>query len=164
MVNQLQKETNTRLNGNWDEVLSELVKGSHDLRESELLERIIVANSQAAQAEYFKHNRDVDIDVPTTSALPTLLNTGTAVRAFWWGFHIEISHSALDAFINSADPINTLIGSIGGSIPSPAAPWIKLSAMFVAGALKLLKTLDQGRGVYVSMSWFAPGIFIPTSV
>jgi hypothetical protein len=62
------------------------------------------------------------------------------------------------------DPINTIVSTIGGSIPSPAAPWIKLVALFIAGALKLLKTLDKGHGVYISMSWFAPGIFIPTSV
>jgi metacaspase-1 len=89
---------------------------------------------------------------------------GTVVRAFFWGFHIEISHKDLQAFLSAADPVNALIGSIGGAVPSPAAPFIALAAAFVAGALGLLRSLDQGNGVYISMSWFAPGVFIPTTV
>lgn len=163
MATQSRVETNTRLsrlNGNWEEVFSELTKGDN-LRESALLDRIIVANSQAAHAEYLKEHGNIDAPI---SVLPTLLNSGVVGRVYWWGFNIEISHSALTKFINSADPINTIISNIGGSIPSPVAPWIKLVALFIAGALKSLKTLDKNRGVYISMSWFAPGIFIPTSV
>lgn len=89
---------------------------------------------------------------------------GTVCRAFFWGFHIQISHEDLEAFLSGAVPVNELVGRIGGSIPSPAAPWIALAAVFVAGALALLRSLDRGNGVYVSMSWFAPGIFVPTSV
>jgi hypothetical protein len=89
---------------------------------------------------------------------------GTVVRAFWWGFHIQISHEDLQAFLGGAGTVNTIVDMIGGSIPSPAQPFIKLAAAFVAGALGLLGGLDHGRGVYVSMSWFAPGIFVPTSV
>jgi hypothetical protein len=161
MVNQLEREANTRLNGNWEEVFSELTKGDN-LKESRLLERVIAANSQAAQELYFQETGK-NVDVPT-SVLPTLLNSGVAAHVYWWGFNIEISHSALDTFINSAEPINTIISTLGGSTSGAAAPWIKLAAVFIAGALKLLKTLDKGRGVYISMSWFAPGIFIPTSV
>ena len=162
MVNQLEKETNTRINGNWEQVLSELIKGGHNLKESEFIERIITANSQAAQTEFFRETRS--IDVPTASTLQTFLKGGTVARTFWWGFQIEISHEALNTFINSADPINAFISSISGSIPSSVTPWIKLVAGFIAGGLKLLQTIDQGRGIYVSMSWFAPGIFVPTSV
>lgn len=89
---------------------------------------------------------------------------GTVVRAFWWGFHIEISHEDLQVFLGGANAVNTIVGMIGGNIPSPAQPFIKLAAMFVATVLSTLETLDRGRGVYVSMSWFAPGIFVPTSV
>jgi hypothetical protein len=89
---------------------------------------------------------------------------GTVARAFFWGFHIQVSHDDLQAFLHGAGSVNTIVDAIGGSVPSPAQPWIKLAAGFVAGALGLLGSLDRGRGVYVSMSWFAPGIFIPTSV
>lgn len=89
---------------------------------------------------------------------------GVTVRAFWWGFHIEIDHPSLESILTSADAVNALVGMIGGAIPSPAQPWIVLAAQFVAGAHQLLRSLDRGQGVYISMSWFAPGIFVPTSV
>lgn len=89
---------------------------------------------------------------------------GTVVRAFWWGFHIEISHEDLGAFVTGAGGVNSIVAAIGGGIPSPAQPWILLVAGFIAGALELLQGLDRGRGVYVSMTWFAPGAFVPTSV
>ncbi|MGW7042202.1 hypothetical protein ACWGDT_05695 [Streptomyces avermitilis] len=89
---------------------------------------------------------------------------GVTVRAFWWGFHFEIDHPSLEVALNAADTVNSLVGMIGGAIPSPAQPWIILVAKFVAGAHQLLRGLDRGRGIYVSMSWFAPGIFVPTSV
>jgi hypothetical protein len=89
---------------------------------------------------------------------------GTVARAFWWGFHIEISHEDLDVFLAVGSTVNTIVGAIGGGIPSPAQPFIVIAAEFVKGALGLLKSLDRGRGVYISMSWFAPGVFVPTSV
>ena len=89
---------------------------------------------------------------------------GTVCRAFWWGFHIQISPQDLSHFLHGSSAVNELVGAIGGGIPSPAAPWIALAAVFVAASLQLLRSVDRGRGIYVSMSWFAPGIFVPTSV
>ncbi|GAA1769853.1 hypothetical protein GCM10009712_17230 [Pseudarthrobacter sulfonivorans] len=86
------------------------------------------------------------------------------VRAFWWGFHIQIGHQALERILTAADGVNALVGSIGGAIPSPAQPWIVLIAKFVVGVHALLRQLDHGNGVYISMSWFAPGAFVPTTV
>src|SRR5262249_41436655 len=97
-------------------------------------------------------------------APPVIGRGGTAVRAFWWGLHIPISHQDLQTFPSAADFINTIVGTIGGSVPSPAAPFIRLAAAFIAGALGLLSSLDHGSGVYISMSWFAPGVFVPTSM
>lgn len=94
----------------------------------------------------------------------TTARDGTAVQAFWWGFHVQLSHEDLASFVSGAQGVNTIVGTIGGSIPSPAAPWIRLAAEFIAGALGLLSSLDRGAGVFISMSWFAPGIFVPTSV
>jgi hypothetical protein len=89
---------------------------------------------------------------------------GSIVRAFWWGFHIQLSHEDLETVLNSADMINALVDMIGGNIPSPAQPWIKLLAPFVASLHQRLREMDRGCGIYISMSWFAPGVFIPTPV
>jgi hypothetical protein len=153
---------NTAMHGNWEQVLAELTQNGENLKETEFMNRVIAANSQAAQAKFFGFPESYGMTA--ASLMQTAVKGGAIVRAFWWGFHIEISHEELQKFLNSADPINAVIGSIGSSIPSPAAPWIALAAAFIAGALKLLRNLDKGRGVYVSMSWFAPGVFVPTTV
>lgn len=103
---------------------------------------------------------------PTRDDVPDVATRGdgVTVRAFWWGFHVQLDHESLTEVLDSADVVNTLVGLIGGSIPSPAQPWIVVIAKFVSGAHALLRTLDHGNGIYISMSWFAPGIFVPTPV
>jgi hypothetical protein len=102
--------------------------------------------------------------VPDSRREATAARGGTIVRVFWWGFYIRISHEDLEVILTSADVINTLVDTIGGSIPSPAQPWIKLLAPFVAAIHQKLRELDRGCGVDINMSWFAPGVFIPTPV
>jgi hypothetical protein len=85
------------------------------------------------------------------------------VRTFFWGFHIEISSNDLRQFLSVADPVNAIIASIG-PMTGPAAPFIAIAALFIAGALQWLRSSDHGNGVYVSMSWFAPGAFVVTTV
>ena len=48
--------------------------------------------------------------------------------------------------------------------PNQSHYWIDIIAPFVVATATLLRALDRGRGVYISMSWFAPGAFVPTSV
>ncbi len=115
---------------------------------------------------------DIEVTVPTPANRPTVRSTdgssaargGVAVRAFWWGFHIELDHGTLEQVLNASDTVNALVGVVGGSIPSPAQPWIVLAAQFVDAAIELVRKADEGNGVYISMSWFAPGIFVPTGV
>jgi hypothetical protein len=103
--------------------------------------------------------------VPKSRGETVVPRGGTVVRAFWWGFHVQLSHEDLETVLNSADVINTLVDLIGGSIPSPAQPWIKLLAPFIASIHQRLREMEQDEcGIYVSMSWFAPGVFIPTPV
>ncbi|MER6233390.1 hypothetical protein ACFY1L_46295 [Streptomyces sp. NPDC001663] len=89
---------------------------------------------------------------------------GVTVRVFWWGFHLQIDHDTLRQILDAADTVNELVVAVGGSIPSPAQPWIRLIGLFVAGTHEALRALDRGQGLYISMSWFAPGVFIPTPV
>lgn len=152
----------TSINGNWEDVLAELTKRAQDVKEPEVLNRMITANAQAAQAGFFGLPRNSSVE---TASMPKVsVRGGTVVRVFWWGFHIEISHEDLEAFINSFDPINAVIAAIGAGVSGPAAPWITLAAAFIAGALQLLRTLDRGYGVYISMSWAFPGVFVPSTV
>jgi hypothetical protein len=85
------------------------------------------------------------------------------IRTYFWGFHIEVSSQGLDNFLSVAQPVNLIVAAIG-PVTGPAAPFVLAAAGFIAGALKLLKNLDHGQGVYISMSWMTPGVFIPTTV
>ncbi|MFG2732500.1 hypothetical protein [Streptomyces canus] len=89
---------------------------------------------------------------------------GVTVRTFWWGFHLQIDHDTLRQILDAADTVNELVVTVGGSIPSPAQPWILLIGLFVAGMHEALRALDRGQGIYISMSWLAAGIFVATSV
>jgi hypothetical protein len=150
------------IDGNWQEVADELNKRVDNLSsQASALTGVAVANSLAAQSTFFGYASQA---FQPAGGLPMRAETGPIVRAFWWGFHIEIGHNDLETVLNAADTVNALVGLIGGNIPSPAAPWIKLLAPFVASVHQGLRALDRGRGIYISMSWFAPGIFIPTSV
>lgn len=141
--------------------IDNLVSTSPELRR--LVEDVMARRARSALV-------DADIALPSQTEFlswfrSTAISRGsTVVRTFWWGFHVQISHEDLQAFLNTAEPVNALIGAIGGGVPSPAAPFISLAAAFVSSAFELVKTLDRGSGVYISMSWFAPGVFVPTSV
>ncbi|HKP98657.1 MAG TPA: caspase family protein [Fibrobacteria bacterium] len=149
---------------NWESVRAELLR-RHPGKDDSVaaVVRRLPADSRAARNHpgysgnaYFEtHGRE--------EALVRGSRGGTVARAFWWGFHIEISHEDLQIFLGAADPINAIIATVGTQT-GPAAPFVALAAAFVAGALGLLRGLDRGMGVYISMAWLVPGIFIPTTV
>src|SRR3712207_6710788 len=93
----------------------------------------------------------------STDALKPSARQGTVARAFWWGFHIQISHDTLVLFTETLSAIAAVIGSI---LPSP---WSRVVAIVIQVLMRLLKGLDRGRGVYIRMLWVAPGIFVPTA-
>ncbi|MEV4364395.1 hypothetical protein [Nonomuraea sp. NPDC049625] len=152
----------TRTGGDWTDISASLSAIVGDgAAHSATSMAIAQANSLAAQAAFFTPV----VPQPGTPALAlSPADGGTVVRAFWWGFHVEIGHDDLETILKSADMVNATVAAIGGNIPSPAAPWIKLLAPFVAAVHERLRAMDRGCGIYVSMSWFAPGVFIPTSV
>ena len=148
----------------WDAIRPELEKrfGGQPAQQTAVAS-IAAANSAAAQVALFGY-APATAPKPEEPRVPAQAATGTVVRAFWWGFHVEFGHDDLETILTSADAVNTVVSLIGGNIPSPAQPWIRLLAPFVASVHQGLRGLDQGCGIYVSMSWFAPGVFIPTTV
>lgn len=104
-------------------------------------------------------HRSLAIPGPATRAA----SGAPIVRAFWWGFHIECSSQSLRDLLNAADPASALAAAIGPAT-GPAAPFVLAAAAFVKSAVQLLRGLDHGNGVYIAMSWFLPGIFVPTTV
>jgi hypothetical protein len=152
------------LNGNWDDIrnrLADQVRGDLD---GSIIARSINANSRAAQQAMF--GGVVQFDDPEvnrgTVSLPT--RSGSVVRTFWWGFHVQLSLQDMQALTANLGFYGELGNSISSVAPANARPWIALVSVFIRGAVALINAVNRGRGVYISMSWFAPGIFVVTPV
>jgi hypothetical protein len=94
---------------------------------------------------------------------PVARRGATSIRGDWWGFQIYVSHADLSIFLETATPLVALTATLTANLWPPAASYIAAAAAFIAGAFALLRTLDRGAGVYISMSWFAAGLFVPTT-
>jgi hypothetical protein len=85
------------------------------------------------------------------------------VETFWWGFHFVVPESVVtvwnDIILTTGDVLDTISDATG-----PAAPFIDLIAGYLQTYYKVAVQVDRGNGLYVSMSWFAPGIFVPTPI
>lgn len=84
-------------------------------------------------------------------------------RTYPWGFHIQLSHDEVTAVVDGATDINAMVDQAAVAIPPPAGPIVKTVAQFIKLALAILHAVDKGKGVYISMLWAAPGLFIPTT-
>jgi hypothetical protein len=94
---------------------------------------------------------------------PVMTKGGSNVRWDWWGFQLKVSHEDLNVFLATAVPLTAITATLVIALAGPTAPFVAAVAAFIAGVLGLLKALDRGNGIYISMSWFAVGAFIPTT-
>lgn len=83
-------------------------------------------------------------------------------RVFWWGFQVEVPSPELRG-------LHERRGGVADCHPLPAAvSALGVNALAALGFLSahrpLLEALDRGRGVYIAMTWNAPGLFVPTTV
>jgi hypothetical protein len=153
------------INGNWEAVSQFLSEhGPIATRDPESLNKIIETNARNAQIALFggpvllpeaEQGRGM-VSAPTRG--------GTVARAFWWGFHIEISHEDVLQTITAVDGLNIIVAMLQNEVPPVVRPFLAVAKVFLDTSKAVLQALDRGRGVYISMSWFAPGIFVPTSV
>jgi hypothetical protein len=85
------------------------------------------------------------------------------VEAFWWGFHFVFPHDVLVYITTTADVINTVVELIGPET-GPAAPFVELAAALVQKMIDNMRNMDVGNGIYFSMTWLLPGVFVPTPI
>lgn len=143
-------------NGNWEEVLQFLTQRSRGI--DDVLPRVIAANRQAAETAYFG---------PTGNGNggdSRNIRRDSLFQAYWWGFHVQIGPNDLQSILNVIDPNGPIFNFLRTVLPAEYQRWLNLIAPFISGSAGLIRGLNRGRGVYISMSWFAPGVFVPTSV
>jgi len=85
------------------------------------------------------------------------------VEVFWWGFHFRIPESRMAYWVAGGLSVGGVLGAVAGTT-GPAAPFLSLVAAYVVAEFETAKQVDVGNGVFISMTWFAPGIFVPTAI
>jgi hypothetical protein len=81
-----------------------------------------------------------------------------ACHPYWWGFQVELTHASLAAWLPTTEWTEIAIAM--GPLSGPASPFLRRAAMWIASRLDELEQLDRGAGVYASMTWMAPNIFV----
>lgn len=136
------------------------------LKEDGVLKEILVANITSVVGTTSKGFLFEPVDLETSLfPLPTVSKGPNEIvaRAFWWGFHLQIPEQALEE-IGTAIANGTPFVGLLGSVTGPAAPYITLIVAFINAEYAWMKGVNRGKGVYLSMTWAAPGIFVPTPI
>jgi metacaspase-1 len=98
---------------------------------------------------------------------PAQRSDGTTYRTFWWGFHLEIPQAELHlldgAGINHL-AVARMIESVPQPMPHRVAPHLGTLVEFVVTNFDSIKGIDRGAGVFISMSSFAPDLYVATAV
>lgn len=153
------------INGNWADVqeyFETKVRGGFDSQEN--LYNLIESNSRSAQQALFGGYVQYADSEQTRSVISSPTRGGTVARAFWWGFHVQISNEDVNTIVNVADGATTVLDFLLAVAPPAIKPFLAAVRIFVTLSKEVLRAVNRGRGVYISMSWFAPGLFVPTAV
>ncbi|HEY5948022.1 MAG TPA: hypothetical protein VIV40_21145 [Kofleriaceae bacterium] len=86
-----------------------------------------------------------------------------ACREYWWGFQLEIPHDFLrDRSATEIEPAH-ITAAIAMRV-GPSAAFVRRIAAWAAHRFAELQERDVGAGVYASMTWMAPNIFLVTPI
>jgi hypothetical protein len=118
---------------------------------------VVVANRTAVAAwETFEL-----VELPGTPQTPPAPSDVKAA-AMPWGLVLTLSHQATQDLSAGTLSLSAVAGVVA------AVPGATVVAGVVAGALAaaagLVKAVDHGKGVYLTMLWVTPGLFVPTAV
>lgn len=136
----------------WRDVLFELLRRAHG--DPEFRARVEATGADIHNLEAVLARSRVD---------PTSPSGTVACHEYWWGFQLEIPHAVLTTWSSGTTESTDIAAAIGPGT-GPSAPFRRRVAAWIASRIDELKELDQGAGVYASMTWMAPNIFIPTSI
>jgi len=88
------------------------------------------------------------------------------VTAFWWGLQFTFTEPALKGLLLSDNIEAAALGVLSAAlfeIPIAAIIVAALAAVIAIQA-QVYAAVDQGNGIYLSMLWIAPEVFVPTAI
>lgn len=135
----------------WRDVLFELVKRAKG--DAEFRARVEATGAVIDNLEALLEPAPVE----NASACSTV-----ACHTYWWGFQLEIPHGILRGWSEAID--SETVASAIGTVTGPASSFRRRTAMWVASRISELQAHDRGAGMYVSMTWMAPNIFVATPI
>jgi hypothetical protein len=86
-----------------------------------------------------------------------------ACREYWWGFQLEIPHERLAEWTTASAESTHIAAAIETGL-GPAIAFRRRLAVWISRRVSELQHVDRGTGVYVSMMWMAPNIFVATPI
>jgi len=93
---------------------------------------------------------------------PTVTEADVTVGVNGWGIVFTLSHNAAQDLAFGSDVVSTIVGIVAAAFP-PAALVAGLVAGFIALNAQLIRGVDVGNGVFLTVPWLLPGVVIPGS-
>lgn len=84
-------------------------------------------------------------------------------RTFWWGFHVEICAAAVLALTSHGLDRDSLAREFA-RVPIAVVSHVTTLSSFISDHIECVKAANRGAGVCVSMSWFAPDLYVVTGL
>lgn len=144
-------DRNNEADERWRDVLFELVKRAKG--DAEFRARVEATGAVLDNLEGLLQRSPVESISPAGTI---------ACSTYWWGFQLEIPHGILRGWSEEID--SECVASAIGAVTGPASSFRRRTAMWVASRIGELQAHDRGAGVYVSMTWMAPNIFVATPI
>jgi metacaspase-1 len=88
---------------------------------------------------------------------------GLACRTFWWGFHLEMAHAEIEELATGGMDELALVRMLE-AVPRAVAPHVLSLVAYVVATFDHIRTINRGAGVFISMSSFAPDLYVVTAV
>jgi len=88
-------------------------------------------------------------------------------EALWWGYRITVPQAAMKDFEQGGKVVERFM-LLGGAAIAATGPMGAIAAaavkLYITAELAAMKLVNKGKGVYLSASWAAPTIIIPTTI
>jgi len=88
------------------------------------------------------------------------------VTAFWWGLQFAFPEPALKGLLLSENIEAAALGVLSAALFEIPVAALVVAALAAAIAIQaqVYAAVDQGNGIYLSMLWIAPDVFVPTAI
>jgi hypothetical protein len=98
---------------------------------------------------------------------------GYHAEAFWWGFHIPFSKADADDLVKTLVKLDVALVALTAAIAMipkvnvVVVPFLAALVVYLFAEIIVIAAVNAscgGPGIWISMAWLAPGVFVPTCI